>query len=110
MNLLDENFKYVEPRVVTDALEYLENLKESAPWHEGPPPVPGWYNASTTGRKDIFRHWDGARWSQFVEVYAGRLRESGWAYYAREAAANKLRIHAENYGAFRWRDINPGWE
>jgi len=33
-------------------------------WHLGPPPHAGWWNAGTRPRYDLWRWWDGKRWSQ----------------------------------------------
>ena len=33
-------------------------------WHKGPPPHIGWWNASSIGYHEIWRWWDGKRWSQ----------------------------------------------
>lgn len=33
-------------------------------WHAGPPPSEGWWNASRTNDRNLFRHWDGTRWSR----------------------------------------------
>lgn len=35
-------------------------------WHKGPPPHVGWWNASASNNEDIWRWWDGKRWSQGV--------------------------------------------
>lgn len=32
-------------------------------WHKGPPPFPGWWNASVQQDEDAWRWWDGKRWS-----------------------------------------------
>lgn len=32
-------------------------------WHNGPPPFPGWWNASDCGSVDRWRWWDGHYWS-----------------------------------------------
>lgn len=38
----------------------LENLT----WHKGPPPHPGWWLASTTRNKRLWRWWSGIGWSR----------------------------------------------
>ena len=35
-------------------------------WYEGPPPFVGWWNASVTKDDNVWRWWDGERWSHFV--------------------------------------------
>lgn len=35
-------------------------------WHKGPPPFPGWWNASNFRDTRIWRWWDGERWGQGV--------------------------------------------
>ena len=32
-------------------------------WHSGPPPFPGWWNASSYRSREAWRWWDGERWS-----------------------------------------------
>ncbi len=32
-------------------------------WRSGPPPSVGWWPASTTRNRHLFRWWDGERWS-----------------------------------------------
>ena len=32
-------------------------------WHKGPPPFPGWWNASLQKADDIWRWWNGRYWS-----------------------------------------------
>jgi len=35
-------------------------------WHNGPPPHVGWWNASNNKSPDVWRWWDGSRWSLSV--------------------------------------------
>lgn len=39
-------------------------MQSTRPWHEGPPPFVGWWQASTTGDRGTWRWWDGFRWSR----------------------------------------------
>ena len=32
-------------------------------WFSGPPPFPGWWNASTDYHLHVWRWWDGTKWS-----------------------------------------------
>jgi hypothetical protein len=32
-------------------------------WYSGPPPFPGWWNASIARLPCLWRWWDGAQWS-----------------------------------------------
>ena len=34
--------------------------------HKGPPPHVGWWNASVGRNQQVWRWWDGKRWSEFV--------------------------------------------
>jgi len=35
-------------------------------WHSGPPPHVGWWNASHFMNNEIWRWWNGTRWSRFI--------------------------------------------
>ena len=35
-------------------------------WHKGPPPFPGWWNASWNCNDGIWRWWNGRYWSKSV--------------------------------------------
>lgn len=35
----------------------------SKKWHSGPPPFPGWWNASVSRDESIWRWWNGLIWS-----------------------------------------------
>ena len=35
-------------------------------WHKGPPPFPGWWNASWNFNHRIWRWWNGRYWSKSV--------------------------------------------
>ncbi len=35
-------------------------------WHKGPPPFPGWWNASWNFNDGIWRWWNGRYWSKAV--------------------------------------------
>jgi hypothetical protein len=67
-------------------------------WHSGPPPHVGWWNAGTGRHPDLWRWWDGARWSQHVHadhdaeiaglLAMGATADTGilWTYYWPENA------------------------
>jgi hypothetical protein len=35
-------------------------------WHKGPPPHAGWWEASVSRNRNVWRWWDGKRWSDAV--------------------------------------------
>ena len=39
-------------------------MSTQRPWHAGPPPAVGWWQASTTKTKGTWRWWNGYRWSR----------------------------------------------
>lgn len=41
-------------------------------WHKGPPPFPGWWNASCVRLETIWRWWDGVRWSIQAHCHVSR--------------------------------------
>jgi hypothetical protein len=41
----------------------MESTASKRIWHSGPPPHIGWWNASLWGDHDLWRWWDGQRWS-----------------------------------------------
>lgn len=45
-------------------------MTDKRKWHKGPPPHVGWWNASAFRSPNIWRWWDGHRWS--LSVSSGR--------------------------------------
>ncbi len=87
-----------EPKATTDDRE----------WHSGPPPYVGWWNAGTGRHPDLWRWWDGARWSQHVHadhdaeeaglLAMGATADTGiqWTYYWPENA-RVARAHPDEW-------------
>ena len=64
-------------------------------WHKGPPPHVGWWNASTSRARNLWRWWDGAEWSTYVF-------SASTAVAARRAAAT-----TRGYNGIEWTDYYP---
>lgn len=87
-----------EPKATTDDRE----------WHSGPPPYVGWWNAGTGRHPELWRWWDGARWSQHVHadhdaeeaglLAMGATADTGiqWTYYWPENA-RVARAHPDEW-------------
>ena len=65
-------------------------------WHKGPPPHPGWWNASAYRDKEIWRWWDGEAWGYSV-------RSSDSSNYAAKKSINKYLGGRE----IEWSDYYP---
>jgi len=52
---------------------------KSTKWSSGPPPHIGWWNASTKMIGDVFRWWDGSRWSMAAWKWEDEFCASHWA-------------------------------
>ena len=39
-------------------------------WHKGPPPFPGWWNASNCRNELAWRWWNGTSWSEHANAGA----------------------------------------
>lgn len=60
-------------------------------WRKGPPPHPGWWNAATRPRAELWRWWNGRRWSAPVHRTA-----------TAEEAARIAAIPAKTSEPIRW--------
>ncbi len=51
-------------------------------WHKGPPPHPGWWNASAYRDHEVWRWWNGEEWSFNVLSSDGPRYAAGKAAFA----------------------------
>lgn len=75
-------------------------MAQDLTWHSGPPPHVGWWIASRHSNPNLWRWWDGSRWSAAVNQKASPKR-------AGERAKRHPRpILDVSIGPIKW---NPGW-
>jgi hypothetical protein len=67
-------------------------------WRSGPPPFPGWWNASFNRDPEAWRWWNGARWS--MPAYPHQTNTSARAV-ARQGSSLSIQADIE------WRHYYP---
>jgi hypothetical protein len=74
----------------------MESTKSKRVWHKGPPPHVGWWNASFYSLDEVWRWWDGEKWSipSETNINAG--------YAARQAS-----IASSSQREIKWNDYYP---